>query len=350
MKVSINIVTWNSLRYLPDCLKSIFDQTYQDFSVLVIDNGSTDGSINLLKKNFGGRLVILSQSENLGFGAAHNLGIAVARQSGAEFVLVANPDVILAPNCLEELVRVAEKETGAASLGPKLLKLDQNDERSVCWPRSEIIDSLGLRIFRSGQVLERSSGEKDQNDKTESEEVFGVSAALALYRTRALEEIKIARPRAVHQQSEQRFEYFDEDFFAYKEDIDLAWRLRLRGFKAFLVNRAVALHYRRAAGKESGLLETRKLRQDRSQLINQLSYKNHLLMLIKDQAWSNFLISGPQIFWYEFKKFFYLLFFEPATLLILGKFLTQLPRIWRKRRIIQSQVKVGPTEISKWFE
>jgi len=346
MKVSINIVTWNSFKYLPDCLQSIFNQTFENFSLLVIDNGSTDETMNFIRHNYGNRVTILRNFKNLGFSHAHNQGIELAKKEKVEFILIINPDIILAPNFLEELILEAEKRPEGGSFGGKLLKITippPSLRGKGSMPESKIIDSLGLKIFKNRRVIELGGGEKNNRRDENIVEVFGISGALTLYRSNALEDVKLSLNNSS--------EYFDEDFFTYKEDIDLAWRLRLFGWKAIYVPRAIAFHHRLAPSKEKiRVNETIKLRKERPRTINYFSYKNHLLMLFKNEYLSNFLIHFPHIFWYELKKFIYLLFFEPKTLKALGEFFIQLPRIWQKRKIIMKRAKVGPKEIRKWFK
>lgn len=327
------------MKYLPDCLRSVFSQSYKDFSVLIIDNGSTDEMFDYLRENYGEKIATLRNFKNLGFSRGHNQGIGLAKKGNAEFILIINPDIILSSNFLENLVFETEKTRGGGSFGGKLLKIKERDLEEKGVPESKIIDSSGLKILKSRRVAERGGGERDNGQYEKLEEVFGVSGAAALYRLEALENIKI------------NDEVFDEDFFAYKEDVDLAWRLRLLGWKAFYVPTAVAFHYRLASGKEKiSVIETIKSRKEKPRTVNYFSYKNHFLMIFKNEYFSNFLIHFPYILWYELKKFIYLLFFEPGTLKSLVRFFIQLPKIWQKRKIIMSQARFGPEEMRAWLK
>ena len=335
-KVSVNIVTWNSLRYLPECFKSIFAQTYRDFSVLVLDNASADKSVEFLQQNYP-EAKIIRNSRNLGFAGAHNQGI---RFSQGEYVLVTNPDIIMAPDCLEKLVRELDARPGAASAGGKLLKIkaEASDLPYVYGEKTNLIDSVGLAVSRSRQITDRGQGEMDDGQYGRTEEVFGISGALALYRRQALETVKIGD------------DYFDGSLFAYKEDADLAWRLRLAGWTSLYVPSAGAYHYRGVGpGKKSGLKDTIQKRRGRPQLIRYYSYKNHLALLAKNEFSVNFAKDFPFILWYELKKFLYILFLEPSTLRGLLDFLKELPKTRKKRKMIMAGAKIKPEEMRKWF-
>lgn len=344
-KVSLHIVSWNSMTYLPALFASLAKQTFRDFSVLVIDNASTDGVIEFLRTQYP-ETKILRNFKNTGFAPAHNQGIKYAfaawRNEPLEerYVLVTNPDIILTPTFLEELVARADTEPRTALFGGKLLKVTRTGdgplEEDVT---SKMIDSTGLRIMRNRRTVERGAGEEDRGQYDAARDVFGISGALALYRASALEAVRIGE------------EYFDDDFFAYKEDADLAWRLRLHGFSARYVPEAVAYHFRRAFGKEkSGLLETLRNRRTKSGAINFYSYRNHLLMLVKNEHPVNALRALPRIVWYEFLKFCTVLIFEPRTLRACVSFWRLLPRALTKRRAVMAKARVGAKEIRRWFE
>ena len=219
-KVQVQIVTWNSLRYMVDCLESLMRQTFRDFSVLVIDNASEDGTVEFIRSYYP-EVSILQNFKNFGFSKANNQGIAFAK---SDYVLVMNPDVILTDEFLEKLVSFADQYQNGGSYGGKILKIfseavDQNEVeglREVV--KSNIFDSTGLQIFKSRRAVNRGEGQKDQGQYDKTQEVFGLSGACVLYRLAALQDTMI------------RNEYFDQDFFTYKEDIDLAWRLRLYGW------------------------------------------------------------------------------------------------------------------------
>lgn len=333
------------MQYLPDVLESVFAQTFGDLFVVVIDNGSTDGTVEFIRENYPGAVVI-QNTRNLGFARAHNQGMEYARaylerDTEELYVLVTNPDVILEPDYVERAVASIGARPRVGSAGGKLMKVFQEGQglmrESV---KSRTIDSVGIRITKSRRTVDRGSGESEESaEYRNKKEVFGVSGALALYRMKALRDVAY------------RGEYFDEDFFAYKEDIDLAWRMRLRGWSSLYVPAARAYHYRAAAAKEKAtLLETWRNRKQKSGFVNYYSYKNHLLMLVKNEFVRNVLLDGFRIWSYETTKLLYIMIFEPRTLRAAAGFFRQLPGALRKRRLIMERAALRPGEIRKWFE
>jgi len=347
MKVSINIVAYNGLKYADDCLKSIYNQTFRDFKVLVVDNASVDGAADYIRKNYP-EVTVLQNFKNLGFAKAHNQAI---KFWDSDYVLIANQDVILTPTYLEKLVSFADKHPEAGSFGGKTLKLTNNEEKKL---GPEIIDSVGLAATKACRFYDKGAGEEDKGQFDQTEEVFGLSGNLVLYRRSALEAVKLnnykSREGFKFTTDFNYFEYFDEDFFLYKEDIDLAWRLRLNGWAAQYLPSAESYHYRSASAKAT-LTDwaIAKNRRSKARFINQLSYRNHLLTLVKNQDLKNLILHFPWIFFYELKKFCYVLILETKTLKSLGQFFKLLPNILQKRKQIKKITKVSSKEIKKWF-
>lgn len=340
-KVSIQIVTWNSLRYIFDCLESLLRQNFRDFSVLVIDNGSEDGTVEFIRTYYP-TVSILQNFKNLGFAKANNQGIQLAK---SEYILVLNPDVILTENFLDNLITFADQHPEGGSFGGKILKLyseavDNNDEGGLRKAiKSKVIDSAGLQIFKSRQVINRGEGQKDVGQYERLEEVFGISGACGLYRKEALNDLMVKN------------EYFDQDFFTYKEDIDLGWRLRLYGFASWYIPSAVCYHHRRfSSNQNKRFLGALKSRQDISRLIRIASFKNHHLTILKNDQWVNIFLTLPWFIWREIILIFYNLIFEPFQWRGLIEFFRQLPNAILKREIIMAHRKVSPREIRKWFK
>lgn len=345
-RVHLTIVAWNSLRYLPELLRSVEAQTFRDFQALVVDNASSDGTEAYVRGHHPG-VAYLRNARNLGFAAAHNQGIRYAMARWGEdvrpmrYVLVANPDVILAPDFLERLVAAADAHPEAGSLGGKLLRasverLEDEDVRETV--KSDLIDSTGLRPRRGRSVADRGAGEMDQGQYDGDTDVFGVSGALALYRASALEDAKAGE------------EYFDADFFAYKEDVDLAWRLRLLGWGARYVPEARAHHHRGLGGTENVSLWKRFLaRRGRSRVRSFHSARNHWWMLFKDELALNGLLALPWIACREAAHALALAAFEPRTLAAFPAALAGLPRMWRKRRSMMRRRKASAAQMRRWF-
>jgi len=297
-KVQIQIVTHNSKQHLESLLRGLAKQQGVDCSVLVIDNASTDGTLEWLadrKGSLGMTIKIIANQDNKGFAKAHNQGFA---QCHAPYVLVLNPDVELQEGCLLEMTQAVESFGRIAAVAPKLYKILPFNGKSG------IIDSLGIKMLAWGQVVNIGEN-KPENAKFEpteaphstplprgEREVWGISGACALYRLSSLQSVK------------DEHGIYDERFWMYKEDADLAWRLNRAGFQSALAPGAIALH-RRSVQKGD-----RATRQDR---FKQESIKNHLLMLKKNLSlrdWRRL----PFILVYECLKFVYTAIFETRNL------------------------------------
>ncbi len=342
-RVALSIVTWNSMKYLPDVMASVRAQTYRDITPIIVDNGSADGSAEFVRENYP-EAMVLRNTRNLGFARAHNQAIEYARthmmsDDNEVFMLVVNPDIILEDRFVERLVERFEHRTDVGSACGKLLRVYETMDGDLSEKAfSDVIDSVGLRLFRSRRAVDLGSGERDGESYERTEEVFGCSGAAAMYRLRALVDAAI------------NGEYFDADFFAYKEDVDLAWRLRLLGWKSIYVPAARAYHHRALAGEERfsfvGMLRRHR---GRSLLRSRLSYRNHLLTVIKNDHLLNLLRDLPRVVLFEAGKLAFLLFLNPAALSAVPAVVGRLPAALRKRRIIMDKARVRRGEIRCWF-
>lgn len=345
-KLSIHIVTWNSMRFLPDLLESIMGQTYRDFNVLVIDNASSDGIEAFLREQYP-EIVFIRNARNLGFSAAHNQGIRYAiehwpaSERADRFILLTNPDVLLTPTYLEALMAVTPAHPEVGAFGGKLLRAfgeNVGDEVLKEVVRSDRIDSVGLNPHRNHTVTDRGAGELDEGQYEEQEQVFGISGALALFRASALDEVRFGD------------EVLDHDFFAYKEDVDLAWRLQQTGWDALYVPSAVAYHYRGMYGPEkNGFWKRLHNRREKSSLRNFFSTRNHWLLLLKNLRCTSLLFSLPWILVYEGARLVYVLIFERSGWRALKEIVILAPRMWKKRRATMRACQRPGREIRRWF-
>lgn len=348
-RVSVNLVTWNSAKVLPEALGSLKAQTFKDWSLTIVDNASKDGTVDIVRKKMP-EATVLRNFKNLGFSHAHNQAIRMSRQkwvlddrkgreSDERYVLVMNPDIIMVPDFLEKLVAYADGKHAIGSFGGKLLKVLHRLEEHEDPRFTETIDSTGIRIRRNRRITERGAGEQDVGQYDEAGEVFGITGALALYRIEALDS-------AAYQDGE----IFDEDFFAYKEDIDLAWRLRLLGWGAAYTPDAVSYHYRGAGLPEKAkLLKAMKARKGRSAQVNRYSARNHLLLLAKNDDWVNRLMHAPLICGYELMKFLFTAVATPRVIVAYLDIFRFLPKMWRKRAFTMKQRKASASDIRKWI-
>lgn len=221
IETAVIIANWNGKKYLKDCLDSLRSQSYRDFRVILIDNGSEDGSVDFLKKHYP-EVILKELNQNIGFAAGYNLGFRLAlKDENIKWIIALNNDTKLDGDYLEEMVKCANRHPDSGSIQPKILNFF-NPEKFDC---------VGIEIAKDGTAHNRGFGEKDKGQFEDETEIFGANATAALYFKTALEKIKYPTEN-----------FFDRDFFAYYEDVDLAWRMRLLGYKSFYSPKAVVLH------------------------------------------------------------------------------------------------------------
>ena len=324
--VSVIVINFNGLADLPGCLESLRVQDYPDIELILFDNCSTDGSADLLREFAGapanrqrfaaGSPGLVTNNTNAGFSPALNHGI---RGSSGEYVMPLNTDVVLGPSFISELVRTIEENPRVGSVSGKLLRFPPFGE-------GNIIDSAGHVIFRNRLAENRGEGERGSASCMEPSEVFGTCGAAGLYRREMLEDIEV------------NGEYFDEQFFAFWEDVDVDWRSRLRGWVCLYNPAAVGYHRRGGAGYR------------KSQLVEHHNYKNRLLMIIKNDSALYYMLNLPGIILTEALKGAALLVRCPRALLALVEVARFLPAMLAKRRVIQSRRVVSARELESWFQ
>lgn len=311
--VSIHIVTYNSENDIEDCLESVFRQTYPIRQVLVVDNASGDRTREILLR-YRDRIGLIQNRENLGFAAAHNQAI---RLSQSDFFLVLNPDVVLHPDYVRHQVAYMTEHPDVGSTTGKLLL------RSA----PHLVDSAGLMMTKARRAFDRGANEPAEKWDLPGE-VFGVSGAAAFYRRKMAEEISADG------------QFFDEDFFAYKEDVDVAWRSRLLGWKAAYVPESIAFHER---GWKKGT------RAAQSVAIRRHSYINRYRMMVKNESLLFFMRDLPFILLYELAGLGYLVLKEPELLPAWLSFFKNLPRLVNKRKWVQTRKRVPFREVYRFI-
>jgi GT2 family glycosyltransferase len=320
-RISIIVITWDSARYLPRCAEGVRSQTADDLELVVVDNASADASLELAASLLEPDATIANDT-NRGFAAAANQGIA--RATG-EWVVLLNPDVFMSPGYVESAVRALSE--GGEEYGAATGKLLRGAGDAIVPTRT--IDSKGIRMTRSGRHLDIGAGEEDVEAETAPREVFGVSGAAAVYRRAMLDDVALeGRP-------------FDEAFFAYREDADLAWRARLFGWRSLYVPEAVAWHVRRV---------TPERRSDLPPEINMHSVKNRFLLRLKNEALGVALHNFPFELLRDAAVAGAALTVERSSRPALGWLWKNRREVMRQRREIQRRRRVPEKEIAKWFE
>lgn len=318
--VGITIVTFNSARFIRQCLEHVFEQDYPALSVVVVDNASSDETAEILR-DFEECAKVVYNRDNVGFAAGQNQAMSLA---GTDWFLVLNPDVRLTPHFVSGLVAAGEAEAALGSVCGKLLNMTPD----LKIPEQPVFDSTGIFFTPNFRHFDRGSEIADHGQYEKFEYVFGATGAACLYRRKMMDDIAIDG------------EYFDADFFAYREDADLAWRAQLYGWKCQYVPTAVAYHVRHVLPENRSALPA---------LINMHSVKNRWLMRIKN-------MTGDL-----YRRHFVAI--TVRDLLVIGGCLLKefsslrafvlVARLWRKtwakRRVIMAKRRVSDEYMAAWF-
>lgn len=222
-RLSVLIVNWNGLAHLADCLDSLAAQTFRDFEVILVDNGSKDGSVEFVRGRYPW-VYLIPLPENTGFATGNNLGFQQAR---GDCIVALNNDTRVAPDWLEVLLRVADARPGVGMVASRVCSFFDPD----------LIDSIGMDVCADGMARGRFRNRRwSQLRLPEVDEILIPSACAALYKREMLAETG----------------FFDDDFFAYAEDVDLGLRGRLAGWEAVAATGAVVYHkYSQTSGSLS---------------------------------------------------------------------------------------------------
>lgn len=324
--VSVIVLNWNGMKVLEECLRSLEKQTYSPIEVIVVDNGSTDQSVEMLGEKFQDRIKLLQNPTNLGFAGGNNVAIRMAR---GKYIALLNNDATADPVWVEEMVNLAEADPEVGMCASKIYSFDQPG----------ILDSAGgLLIYRDGLSRGRGRMEKDLGQYDKVEEVLLPSGCACLYRRTMLDEIGL----------------FDEDFFAYSDDTDLGFRGRIAGWKCMYVPSAVAYHrYSSTTGRYSPLKAY-------------LAERNRIWVAVKHFPLPVLLLCPIYTFWRQMLHAYAVIaklgvtgkFTQQYTLRILlltvlkayGSAIAGLPKMWRKRKIIQQFRKVPHKAFYHWLK
>jgi len=318
--VSVTIVTWNSARYLEECFAALSIQDYRDLEIIIVDNASEDGTRALLTQ-VEAQWRAIYNDKNVGFAAGQNQAI---RASHGDWVLCLNPDAVLSPDFVTQLVAAGKAHPDAGALCGKLLRWDP----AVANHKTNVIDSTGIYFTPNMRHLDRGAEEIDRGQYDRAQYVFGASGATAFFRRSFIDDVSVEG------------EFFDEEFFAFREDADLAWRAQLMGWKCLYTPNAVAWHVRRV---------TPERRKDLPLVINWHSAKNRFLMRGKNASgwlcWRLFLPVASR----DLMTFGYAIARDRRLWSAVTYWWRARDSVRRKRSIIQARRRVSDRNLLWWF-
>ncbi|HJX39220.1 MAG TPA: glycosyltransferase family 2 protein [Anaerolineae bacterium] len=300
---SVVIPNWNGAHHLPVCLDALRGQTYPRVEVIVVDNNSADGSLALLDREYP-EVKVLPLPENRGYAGGVNAGIRVA---GGEILVVLNNDTEADPRWLEELWAALERHPEAGSATSKILLFDQR----------RIINSAGDLYGVDGIPVNRGVWEEDRGQFDQEEPVFSPCGGACALRRSMLDDLA----------SKGQQGPFDEDFFAYCEDVDLGWRAQLAGYTCIYVPTAVVYHRLSATGG--------------GKIASYYTGRNFLYVLVKNypsslfkRYWQRILLAQMRITWEALRAWRG----EAARARLRGQLsgLWKLRAVLRKRKVIQA--------------
>ena len=310
-KVTVVIVNWNGEQFIERCLAALLVQVVLPYEIILVDNASSDASLDIVRKFPSVQLFV--QSDNLGFARGNNLAIAAASRE-SEWIALLNPDAFVEPRWLVSLLETANAHPDVDIFGSKLVNAAD----------PAVLDGAGDAYHISGMVWRIGHGVRDASKSEHPREVFSPCAAAALYRRTALLEVG----------------GFDEDFFCYIEDVDLCFRLRLAGYHCLYVPISVAHHV--GSGTTGGR---------RSDFASYHGHRNLVWTYVKDMPGVLFWLFLPlhvalnliTIVWFCVHGQRKMIFKAKADAV------AGLPAMWRKRRLIQQSRTVSIFKIWKYL-
>ncbi len=318
--VTVTVVTYNSSRFIKRCLDSVLAQKYPNLEVVVVDNASTDGTREILGQ-FTDRCRIVYNQANIGFAAAQNQAIRMAR---GDWVLTLNPDMLLTPNFIHALVQAGRLDPEVGTVCGKLLTMRPTFE----FPEQPLVDSTGIYFTPMLRHLDRGSQEVENGHYLNYEYVFGATAAAALYRKAMIEDVSLEG------------EFFDSDFFVYREDADVAWRAQLMGWRCLYTPHARGYHVRSVRPGNRRALPA---------VINMHSVKNRFLMRIKNMTADLYRRNWFSITFRDAVVVCGCLLREQTSLKAFWFLAKNWRRIWAKRREIMKRRRVNDEYMATWF-
>ena len=310
-RVLVLVLSYNGSRYLGDCLSSLRQTLYPKdaFEILVVDNGSTDDSVALIRRDWP-EVRIIENGKNLGFAGGNNIGLIYAVERDFDYVYLLNQDTVVTPGFLVETVKAAGTDPAIGAIQSKLLLFDDPGR----------INTIGNEIHYLGFGF--AGGYRTLDRDLDTAEIPYGSGACVLLRVSALKDVGL----------------FNEDFFLYQEDLDLGWRLRLAGYRILRAPRSVVYH---------------KYEFSRHPKKYYYLERNRHLILLQNYKPATWLVIGIPLLVMQIGVFFYSLIagFWREELKVYAYFCHV--ENWRKalatRRQVQKKRRVADRDVVKFF-
>lgn len=309
---SVIIPNWNGSKLLKDCLSSLGKQTFKDFEIILVDNGSTDNSLKYVKNNFS-EVRIISLQKNFGFARAINEGV---RASSAEYVVFLNNDTSVDKNWLTSLIEYANRYLEVISVNSKLLNF--YDKKTI--------DGVGMLINEVGQAKSIGWQEEDNGQYEGAQYIFGATGGASIFRRKDFVKIGL----------------FDETYFMYSEEVDFAFRAQFLGYRSIFCPDAKVFHKHKATAKKLPQhLEYWQFRNMTQTIIKDFPTS----ILLKKWRWLKIILVHFNTIFYQLKNGY----FWPPFLADLW-ILFHLPHLLRQRKKIQSSRKVSDEYIESFLK
>ena len=323
--LSVIIPNWNGKHFLTECIDSLKEQTFRDFEIILVDNGSTDGSAEFAEKRYGDFIRIIRNDKNLGFTGGNNVGIQASK---GEYIVLLNNDTWADPRWLEELAKATRFDPPIRMWGSKVCSYYQRDR----------IEGVGELIYWDGLCRARGQYEQDHGQYNAMEEILFPPGCGAMYRKSLLDEIGL----------------FDEDFFTYADDSDVGIRARLAGWKCLYAPSAIVYHKNSGTAGQYSPLKAFYVERNRFWIT--IKYFPLPLLLFTPfftiwrfafQAYGALSHRGAAGKFTQMHSPWHLI---GILFKAYGSGLRGLPKMWKKRRRLRRLRKVSFGEIFSWFK
>lgn len=352
--VTVNLVVLNGEKYIRHFLNSLEKQTYphEKIQLNILDNGSSDNTKIIIGKFSFADFNLIESKQNLGMWPGQE---KLLEHSNGKYIVASSVDIILDKDFIKNFIIAMEQDAKIGAIQPKIYKFELSESRIT----KKIIDTCGFKIFRSRRVVNIGHGEQEngqfdntlskpfnkahgkQFDFNKQQEIFAVEGAVPIFRTEALKSLKISG------------EITDHDYFWYGDDLDLAWRMRIFGWKQVFMPNVMAWHDRQTTKtlkkSWSDYLARVPVRGQIPIKKRRLDWRNLRWTFVKNDYIINILKDLPWILPRELAVLGYAILFEPGVLREIPTFLKHFPKMLHKRKEIMKRAIVKPGEIRKWF-